>query len=156
MEEGDRAPSLPDTRETQPNNAEASRLIDDILEMAGELGQKGIEHRTQDIRDAIPIWGSFRSHKLATREAEVISNIHADVAKLEQVAQGTGLNIAPLKELALQLSPPKGFTKVMGSIFPGARSFHRGWIAPKLEALREEASRLRRQMRDGATPSRAA
>jgi len=147
-------------RDGEVNDDARSQMQDklrDIEERAAELLQIGLEHRVEDIRDVLPIFANIRSHTLAGREAEIIDALRLDTAELQQMAGQAGIfvDMKGLTESVAKLGKPEGVSKWMATLFL-TRSFHRGYIAPRLEEIKREASVLRRTLRDAGKGSRRA
>ena len=137
-------PSSEIGKEASVENATAARLLEDIQDLASELASMNMEHRVRDFRDTIPIWANIRSHKLAGREAEVITNIKADYNEVKRLLPN--MDLAELDGLIGSLSAPGGVSKLFGSVTL-LRGAHRSIFAPKAEKVRSAVSRLRRQLR---------
>lgn len=137
---------------------DAMEVLEDIEDAMSELLQKGLEHRVEDVRDVIPILANIRSHKLATREAEVIELVRQDAAELEGLVlkHGIALDLTEFTKVVKSIGKPGGVTKLLATLLPGFRAFHRGFAAPKIEKLKMIVSNLQREVRERRRESRAA
>lgn len=167
---GERSEEQPPAKEAREQNAttvrmdkrvardDAMEVLEDIEDAMSELLQKGLEHRVEDVRDVIPILCNIRSHKLATREAQIIGLVRQDAAELEGLVQkhGIALDLTEFNKVVKSIGKPGGVTKILATILPGFRAFHRGFAAPKIEKLKMIVSNLQREVRERRREVRAA
>lgn len=132
---------------------EAKEALTEIERLAGKLRAENKELRMSDPKDHFPLWGNYRSHKTANREAAIIDDMNAELIKLQTTAQHLNVEFGPLVEAMGYLSKPEGWTKTLGTIFPSIRVWHRSWTVSRIEDVEEAAANLRRSLR-GTLPSR--
>jgi|CXWL01.1.fsa_nt_gi hypothetical protein len=137
-------------REENEAYGDVQQRLDDLEDLASDLVQKSTEHRVEDFRDRLPIFSNIRSHKLATREGEVMQQMKTDLVGLKQsiAASGMQIDITALEKMIDDLSVPGGITKAFATLIPGIRTFHRGVVVTRFEDLKKATGFLKRQVRD--------
>ena len=135
---------------------EMEGILDDMQHLAQELVDLGTEHRVENFSDVWPIFANIRSHRLATREGEIIEQLQRGVGQLEQIAseQHLLLDLGTLREAVFRVKKPGGWKKVVGSFIPALRTFHRSVFVSRMEKIREAVSNLSKLMRERNRPAR--
>lgn len=125
---------------------DVERMLQNIEQIVSDLVQKNMEHRVVDLRDRLPIFANIRSHRLAGREGQLIQNLQREAATLQEFVEAQGLQIplGSLMDKVMTLKIPGGVTKWLATILVTPRTWHRSFMTPRFEAIKAEASDLKR------------
>jgi len=139
-------------REASNPTREAHAVLDHIGDLAHSLVSAGQEHRTSKIWERLPIFGNIRSHTLATKEAEIIHELRAEMRHLETLVEQHRLpmDITALKQAVNKVGAPGGVTKLIASLAYPVRRLHRGAFGHRRENINRESQKLRSSLRRAA------
>jgi hypothetical protein len=143
----------PSPRETTRESTDATREAQDVLDHIGDLAHSlvtaGQEHRAKKIWERFPILGNIRSHTLATKEAQIVHEMNAEIRHLEAlVAQHQlPIDISALKKAAGKVGAPGGVTKLIATLAYPLRGLHRGVVGHRRENIHRVAQSLRGSLR---------
>jgi hypothetical protein len=127
---------------------EVNQRLANIDTLAGELVQKNLEHRVGDARDIWPIITNIRSHGIASEEGEIVVQLKSEVAALQSLVEryNLELDLSDLVKFSNKIKEPGGATKMIATILPSLRRFHRSMVTPRAEKLKRSASKIRKEI----------